>query len=112
MKRIEAIIQPFKFEAVKNALKGIGIGGMTVTDVRGCGRQKGHIEVYRGVEYRIDLIPKVKIDIIVSSGQTNEVVQTILNSARTGSIGDGKIFIYDLDDAIRIRSDERGDLAI
>ena len=112
MKKIEAIIQPFKLEDVKEALKAIGIDGMTVTEVRGHGRQKGHLEVYRGREYQVDLIPKLKLEIIVASDRSEEVAQAIIKAARTGKIGDGKIFIYNLGEAIRIRNDDRGDAAL
>ena len=112
MKKIEAIIQPFKLEDVKEALKSIGIDGMTVTEVRGHGRQKGHLEVYRGREYQVDLIPKVKLEIIIASDRSEEVVQAIVKAARTGKIGDGKIFIYDIGEAIRIRNDDRGGAAL
>src|SRR6266511_32551 len=96
MKKIEAIIQPFKLDDVKEALKGIGIEGMTITEVRGHGRQKGHKEVYRGQEYNVDLLPKVKVEMVVAPGRTDEVVKTLTNAARTGKIGDGKIFVYDV----------------
>lgn len=112
MKKIEAIIQPYKLEPVKEALKAIGIDGMTVTEVHGHGRQKGHTEVYRGREYQIDFIPKVKLELIIASGRSEEVVQAIMQAARSGKIGDGKIFIYDLGEAIRIRNDDRGDAAL
>ena len=112
MKRIEAIIQPHKFEDVKEALKGIGVDGMTITEVRGHGRQKGHKEVYRGMEYQVDLLPKVKIEMVVSDARCEEVVQTLANSARTGKIGDGKIFVQEVAEAIRIRNDERGESAL
>ena len=112
MKKIEAIIQPFKLEHVKEALKAIHLDGMTATEVRGHGRQKGHLEVYRGREYQVDLIPKVKLEMIVSSARAEEVIQAIIKAARTGKIGDGKIFVYDVGDAIRIRNDERGDAAL
>ena len=112
MKKIEAIIQPFKLEEVKEALKAIGVDGMTVTEVRGHGRQKGHVEVYRGREYHVDLIPKVKLEMVVSAVRSEEVVQAIMSAARTGKIGDGKIFIYDLGEAIRIRNDDRGNAAL
>jgi nitrogen regulatory protein P-II 1 len=112
MKKIEAIIQPYKLEPVKEALKAIGVDGMTVTEVLGFGRQKGHIEVYRGREYQINPIPKVKLELVVASDRCEEVVQAIITAARTGKIGDGKIFIYDLGEAIRIRNDDRGDAAI
>lgn len=112
MKKIEAIIQPFKLEAVKEALKAIDIDGMTVSEVRGHGRQKGHVEIYRGREYQVDLIPKVKLEMIVSSARAEEVIQAIVKTARTGKIGDGKIFVYDIGEAIRIRNNERGDAAL
>ena len=112
MKRIEAIIQPHKLEDVKEALKAIGIDGMTISEVRGHGRQKGHKEVYRGMEYQVDLLPKVKIEMVVSDAREAEVVRTVVASARTGKIGDGKIFVYDVAQAIRIRNDDRGDAAL
>lgn len=112
MKKIEAVIQPHKLEDVKAALKAIGVDGMTITEVRGHGRQKGHREIYRGMEYEVDLLPKMKIEMVVSAARSEEVVQTILNSARTGKIGDGKIFVYDVVEAIRIRNDERGEGAL
>ena len=112
MKKIEAIIQPFKLEEVKEALKGIGIDGMTVTEVRGHGRQKGHKEVYRGQEYMVDLLPKVKVELVISDGRLDEVIKTLTAAARTGKIGDGKVFVYDVAEAIRIRNDERGESAL
>jgi nitrogen regulatory protein P-II 1 len=112
MKKIEAIVQPFKLEEVKEALKGIGIDGMTVLEVRGHGRQKGHKEVYRGQEYNVDLIPKVKFDLVVPDTRLDEVLETITRAARTGKIGDGKIFVYDVADAIRIRNGDRGEAAV
>jgi len=112
MKKIEAIIQPFKLEDVKEALKSIGIDGMTVSEVRGHGRQKGHKEVYRGQEYEVDLLPKVKIEMIVPSARADEVIRAVIQSARTGKIGDGKIFVYDVVDAIRIHNEERGEAAL
>ncbi len=112
MKKIEAIIQPFKLEEVKEALKAIGIDGMTVTEVRGHGRQKGHKEVYRGQEYTVDLLPKVKIEMVVPASRTEEVVRRLADAARTGKIGDGKIFVYDVAEAIRIRNDDRGEAAL
>jgi nitrogen regulatory protein P-II 1 len=112
MTKVEAIIQPAKLEAVKNALHEIGVEGMTVVDVRGHGRQKGHTETYRGREYMVDLIPKVKVEMVLSDSMVGKVVQTIANSARTGKIGDGKIFLSRIDDAIRIRNDERGEHAL
>ena len=112
MKKIEAVIQPFKLDEVKAALKGIGIDGMTITEVWGHGRQKGHREVYRGQEYVVDLLPKVKLEMVVPSERTEEVVKTLAGAARTGKIGDGKIFVYDVAEAVRIRNDDRGDLAL
>lgn len=112
MKKVEAIIQPFKLEEVKEALKGIGIDGMTVTDVRGHGRQKGHKEVYRGQEYQVDLLPKLKLELVVPDSRLDEVLKTVVCAARTGKIGDGKLFIYDVVEALRIRNEERGDAAL
>jgi len=112
MKKIEAIIKPFKLDEVKNELQSIGISGMTITEVKGHGRQKGHKEIYRGAEYNVDLIPKIKIEVVVSSELSSRVVEVILKSARTGKIGDGKIFITTVDDVIRIRTGESGDGAI
>jgi|SRR3712207_6058091 nitrogen regulatory protein P-II 1 len=112
MKKIEAVIQPFKLEEVKEALKGIGVDGMTITEVRGHGRQKGHKEVYRGQEYTVDLLPKVKVEMIVAGARVDEVIRTVMAAARTGNIGDGKIFIYDIAEAIRIRNDDRGETAL
>ena len=112
MKKIEAIIQPHKLEDAKEALKAIGVDGMTITDVRGHGRQKGHTEVYRGMEYKVDLLPKVKLELVVSDARADEVVRTLSAAARSGKIGDGKIFIFDVADAIRIRNDDRGESAL
>lgn len=112
MKKIEAIIQPFKLEDVKEALKGIGIDGMTVTEVRGHGRQKGHKEVYRGQEYQVDLLPKVKLEMVVAAARVEEVIKAVVGAARTGKIGDGKIFVYSVEEAIRIRNEERGEIAL
>jgi nitrogen regulatory protein P-II 1 len=112
MKKIEAVIQPFKLEEVKEALKGIGVDGMTITEVRGHGRQKGHKEVYRGQEYQVDLLPKTKIELVVASSRLDEVTKTLIAAARTGKIGDGKIFVYDVADAIRIRNEDRGESAL
>ena len=112
MKKIEAVIQPFKLDEVKEALKSIGIDGMTITEVRGHGRQKGHKEVYRGQEYNVDLLPKVKVELVVPSERTDEILNTIIAAARTGKIGDGKIFVYDVAEAIRIRNDDRGESAL
>jgi nitrogen regulatory protein PII len=112
MKKIEAIIKPFKLDEVKSELQAIGISGMTITEVKGHGRQKGHKEIYRGAEYNVDLIPKIKIEIVVSSEMSAKVVDTLLKSSRTGKIGDGKIFITSIEDVIRIRTGESGDGAI
>ena len=112
MKKIEAIIQPFKLDEVKEALKAIGIDGMTITEVRGHGRQKGHTEVYRGREYSVDLIPKTKLEMVLADAMVDKAVQAILGAARTGKIGDGKIFLTKVDEAIRIRNDERGEGAL
>lgn len=112
MKRIEAIIQPHKLEDVKEALKGIGVDGMTITEVRGHGRQRGHKEVYRGMEYQVDLLPKVKLELVVADQRQEEVIRTLVESARTGKIGDGKIFVYEVAEAIRIRNDDRGETAL
>jgi nitrogen regulatory protein P-II 1 len=112
MKRIEAIIQPHKLEDTKEALKGIGVDGMTITEVRGHGRQKGHTEVYRGMEYKVDLLPKVKIEMVVPDARADEVIRTVVAAARSGKIGDGKIFVFEVAEAIRIRNDDRGDSAL
>ena len=112
MKKIEAIIQPHKLEEVKEALKAIGIDGMTITEVRGHGRQKGHKEIYRGMEYQVDLLPKIKVEMVVPDARLEEVIQTLVKSARTGKIGDGKIFVYEVAEAIRIRNDDRGEAAL
>ena len=112
MKKIEAIIQPHKLEEVKEALKNIGIDGMTITEVRGHGRQKGHKEVYRGMEYQVDLLPKVKVEMVVPDVRGDEVINALAVAARTGKIGDGKIFVFEVAEAIRIRNDERGEGAL
>jgi nitrogen regulatory protein P-II 1 len=112
MTKIEAIIQPSKLEAVKNALHDVGVEGMTVLEARGHGRQKGHTEVYRGREYTVDLIPKIKLEMVLPDEMAEKAVQAIANTARSGKIGDGKIFLTRVDDAIRIRNDERGDRAL
>ena len=109
MKRIEAIIQPHKLDEVKQALHGIGIEGMTIIDVRGHGRQKGHTETYRGAEYKVDLLPKVMLDMVVPDARARQIVETIAAAARSGKIGDGKIFVSSVDEAIRIRSGEQGE---
>src|SRR6202140_4523045 len=109
MKKIEAIIQPHKLEDTKEALKNIGVDGMTITEVRGHGRQKGHTEVYRGMEYKVDLLPKVKVELVVTDARLEEVERTLVTAARSGKIGDGKIFVYEVAEAIRIRNDDRGE---
>jgi nitrogen regulatory protein PII len=112
MKKIEAIIKPFKLEEVKDALGEIGIEGMTVTEVKGFGRQKGHTEIYRGSEYTVDFLPKLKIEIVVNDQQVDGAVTAIVKSAKTGKIGDGKVFVWSIDNAIRIRTEEKGEKAI
>ena len=112
MKKIEAVIQPFKLDAVKEALIAVGVEGMTVSEVRGHGRQKGHKEVYRGQEYSVDLLPKVKLEVVIPAQRLEEVLTTLTEAARTGKIGDGKIFVYDVADAIRIRNGDRGEAAL
>jgi|SRR5208337_2813738 nitrogen regulatory protein PII len=112
MKKIEAIIKPFKLDEVKDALNEIGIQGMTVTEVKGFGRQKGHTELYRGAEYVVDFIPKIKLEIVTSDTLAEKVVSTIEQVAKTGKIGDGKIFVYPVDEAVRIRTGERGETAL
>ena len=112
MKKIEAVIKPFKLDEVKEALQELGVQGMTVLEAKGYGRQKGHTELYRGAEYVIDFLPKIKIEVVVADDQLEAVVETISQAARTGRIGDGKIFVSDLIDVIRIRTGERGGQAI
>ena len=112
MKKIEAIIKPFKLEDVKEALREIGIQGLTVVEVKGFGRQKGHTELYRGAEYVIDFLPKIKLEIVISDDMVSKVIETIRESAKTGKIGDGKIFIFPAEDVVRIRTGERGEDAI
>lgn len=112
MKKLEAIIQPFKLDEVKQALQDFGVDGMTIMEVRGHGRQKGHTEVYRGQEYSVDLLPKLKLEIVIPSERFEEVLATLTAAARTGKIGDGKVFVYDVADAVRIRNDERGEAAL
>ncbi|MBF0567190.1 MAG: P-II family nitrogen regulator [Nitrospirae bacterium] len=112
MKKIEAIIKPFKLDEVKDALHAIGIQGMTVVEVKGFGRQKGHTELYRGAEYVIDFIPKIKIEVVVADGILEKAIETIEKTAKTGKIGDGKIFVYNAEEALRIRTGERGDNAL
>jgi nitrogen regulatory protein PII len=112
MKKIEAIIKPFKLDDVKEALNAIGIKGMTISEVKGYGRQKGHKEIYRGAEYIVDFIPKVKMEIIVDSPQVDEVIETIRQAAHTGKIGDGKIFVLPVEQVVRVRTGEKGEEAI
>ena len=112
MKKVEAIVKPFKLDDVKDALNGIGINGMTITEVKGFGRQKGHVEVYRGTEYEVNFLPKVKIEVVIPDAIIDKVISTIIDKAKTGNIGDGKIFIYSLEDVIRIRTGDRGEAAI
>ncbi|WP_438862975.1 nitrogen regulatory protein P-II [Neptunicella sp.] len=112
MKKIEAIIKPFKMDDVREALAEIGITGMTVTEVKGFGRQKGHTELYRGAEYQVDFLPKVKVDLIVNEEQVDRAVETIIQSAKTGKIGDGKIFVYDVERVVRIRTGEENEDAV
>jgi nitrogen regulatory protein P-II 1 len=112
MQKIEAVIQPSKLDAVKDALVEIGVQGMTITEARGHGRQKGHTEFYRGREYSVDLLPKVKLETVVADEMAEKAVQAIIAVARTGTIGDGKIFVTKIDEAIRIRNDERGEMAL
>lgn len=112
MKKVEAIIKPFRLEEVKNALAGVGVQGLTVTEVRGFGRQKGHTEHYRGTEYTVDFVPKVKIDVVIPDRLLEATMEAIVKAARTGQIGDGKVFISNLEDVVRIRTLERGEAAI
>jgi len=112
MKKIEAIIKPFKLEEVKDALSELGIEGMTVTEVKGFGRQKGHTEIYRGSEYTVDFLPKIKLELVVADGQAETAVAAIIKAAKTGKIGDGKVFITNVEQAVRIRTEEKGDAAV
>jgi len=112
MKKVEAIIKPFKLEEVKDALGDVGIEGMTVTEVKGFGRQKGHTEIYRGSEYTVDFLPKIKIELVLPDGSVETAVSAIIKAAKTGKIGDGKIFVSPVDQAIRIRTEEKGDAAV
>lgn len=112
MKKVEAIIKPFKLEEVKDALSEIGIEGMTVTEVKGFGRQKGHTEIYRGSEYTVDFLPKVKIELVLADKQAEAAVTTIVRAARTGKIGDGKVFVSPVEEAVRIRTEEKGEHAV
>ncbi len=112
MKKIEAIIKPFKLNEVKDALHEVGLEGMTVTEVKGFGRQKGHTEIYRGSEYTVDFLPKIKIELVLPDSLVSAASEAIINSARTGKIGDGKIFVFPVEEAIRIRTDEHGEKAV
>jgi nitrogen regulatory protein P-II 1 len=112
MKKIEAIIKPFKLEEVKEALGEVGIEGMTVSEVKGFGRQKGHTEIYRGSEYTVDFLPKIKVEIVVADGQLDGAVAAIIKAARTGKIGDGKVFVSKVEEAVRIRTEEKGEAAV
>ncbi|MBM3878148.1 MAG: P-II family nitrogen regulator [Verrucomicrobia bacterium] len=112
MKKVEAIIKPFKLEEVKDALGEVGIEGMTVTEVKGFGRQKGHTEIYRGSEYTVDFLPKVKLEMVLPDGQVETAVAAIVKSARTGKIGDGKVFVSKVEEAVRIRTEEKGEHAV
>ena len=112
MKKIEAIVKPFKVDEIREALTASGVTGLTISEVKGFGRQKGHTELYRGAEYHVEFLPKIKLEILVDDDQVSPVVETIMTTARTGSIGDGKIFVLPVDDAIRIRTGERGSAAI
>jgi nitrogen regulatory protein P-II 1 len=112
MKKIEAIIKPFKLEEVKSALAGLGVQGLTVSEVKGFGRQKGHTEIYRGSEYAVDFLPKIKIEIVLADAQVAGVVEAIIKAAKTGKIGDGKIFVIPVEKAIRIRTEETGEQAV
>lgn len=112
MKKIEAIIKPFKLEDVKEALASLGVEGMTVTEVKGFGRQKGHTEIYRGSEYTVDFLPKIKIEVVLSDAQANAAVEAIIKAAKTGKIGDGKVFVSAIENAVRIRTEETGEQAV
>jgi nitrogen regulatory protein P-II 1 len=112
MKKIEAIIQPYKLDEVKAALHSLGVDGLTIMEVRGHGRQKGHTEVYRGQEYTVDLLPKVKVEVVIPAARFEEVASALMAAARTGKIGDGKIFVYDVEETIRIRNGDRGEAAL
>jgi nitrogen regulatory protein PII len=112
MKKIEAIIKPFKLEDVKEALSGLGVEGMTVSEVKGFGRQKGHTEIYRGSEYTVDFLPKIKIEVVLADTQVSSAVDAIVKAAKTGKIGDGKVFVSSIENAIRIRTEETGEQAV
>jgi nitrogen regulatory protein P-II 1 len=112
VKKIEAIIKPFKLDEVREALSEVGVTGLTVTEVKGFGRQKGHTEIYRGSEYTVDFLPKIKIELVLPNAQADQAVSVIVKTAKTGKIGDGKVFVSDIEDAIRIRTEEKGEMAI
>ena len=112
MKKIEAIVKPFKLEEIKDALGELGVEGMTITEVKGFGRQKGHTEIYRGSEYTVDFLPKIKLEIVVSDNLLDNAVAAIIKAAKTGKIGDGKVFVSDVEEAIRIRTEEKGEQAV
>ena len=112
MKKIEAIIKPFKLEDVKDALSSLGVEGMTVSEVKGFGRQKGHTEIYRGSEYTVDFLPKIKIEVVLADGMATQAVEAIVKAAKTGKIGDGKVFVSSIDNAVRIRTEETGEQAV
>ena len=112
MKKIEAIIKPFKLDEVREKLSNLGVQGMTVTEVKGFGRQKGHAELYRGAEYVVDFLPKIKIEVVVKDNMLDEGIKAIIEAAKTGKIGDGKIFVFDVEEAVRIRTGERGEEAV
>ncbi|MFZ5906005.1 MAG: P-II family nitrogen regulator [Nitrospirota bacterium] len=112
MKKVEAIIKPFRLDEVKDALNSIGIHGMTISEVKGFGRQKGHVEVYRGTEYEVNFIPKIKLEVVIPDAMKDKVIATIIEKANTGNIGDGKIFLFSLEDVIRIRTGDKGEAAI
>ena len=112
MKLVVAIIKPFKLDDVREALADVGVQGVTVTEVKGFGRQKGHTEIYRGSEYTVDFLPKIKLELVIADSQVEAAVATIIKSAKTGKIGDGKVFVTTIDDAVRIRTEERGELAV
>ena len=112
MKKIEAIIKPFKLEEVKDALGEVGITGMTVTEVKGFGRQKGHTEIYRGSEYTVDFLPKIKLELVIADGDVPQAVAAIVKAAKTGKIGDGKVFVSNVEEAVRIRTEEKGEEAV
>ena len=112
MKKIEAIIKPFKLEDVKEALSGLGVEGMTVSEVKGFGRQKGHTEIYRGSEYTVDFLPKIRVEVVLAESMVNAAVEAIVKAAKTGKIGDGKVFVSPIENAVRIRTEETGEQAI